>query len=153
MDPIFEAYGDPFPNMLVQHGSKVCIDGLQSEAGQKFNGTTGTALRFYPEDGRWSVQLDNEEFNKKIVKIHITNLSLTQGGSLHTCIVYKSNPGWASLSENGLTLLRAGTVGGLQTLCILDDPHSLDEKQLFAEASHMGLPKGFIESFFEGLGK
>jgi len=93
--------------MLIQEGSKVRINGLESDAGQKINGATGTALRFFPEIGHWSVQLDDdEEQTNKIIKIHIINLSLNVNTPMPLLVIAKNNPGWADISENGKVLLR-----------------------------------------------
>jgi len=142
----FIPYDYPFPNMLVQEGSKVHIDGLESVAGQKINGATGTALRFFPEIGRWSVQLDDDD-TKTIYKIHITNLSIKE--TIQLCIILKSNPAWVDKSENGHVLLRAGICKEGPAVCLMDDPRSVDVKRLKEDASNMGIAKGFVDALLK----
>ena len=150
-DNAFHPYAYPQPNMLVQQGSKVLIKGLKSVAGQKLNGKTGTAIHFFPQEGRWSVQIDDvggfgtEEGNsagaaaqeeergpkkqatkkekEDMFKIRITNLVLKQGGgeSMRVCVILRDNPSWMSCSEGGRVLVRAGTIAGDPALCIFDD--------------------------------
>ncbi|KAL7527386.1 hypothetical protein ACHAWF_002160 [Thalassiosira exigua] len=67
--------------MIVQAGSTVLIKGLTSEAGRPFNGKKGTALRFHPPDGRWSVKIDQPESEgggegDAVRKIRIQNLEV-----------------------------------------------------------------------------
>ena len=145
----FIPYAFPQPNMLVQQGTKVRIHDLQSEAGQKLNDKTGTALRFFP-DGRWSVQVDGDGSTFKIM---ITNLAIVHadGESLYICIVSKDNPTWSASCEGGKVLVRAGTMGGAPALCIFDVPNrpGFDKKRFFEEISFMGITKASVEGFFE----
>lgn len=150
----FLPYAYPQPNMMVQEGSKVCIIGLKSDAGQKLNETTGTALRFFPQDGRWAVNLDN---NGGTFKIHITNLVLhmNRGAPAPICVCLRSNPCWASSTENGRVLVRAGTMGGVPALCIYDNFNhpSFDKDRFYREISMMGIPKEMAASLFDQIRK
>jgi len=148
MSEPFIPYVYPQPNMLVQQGTKVRIHHLQSEAGQKLNDKTGTALRFSP-DGRWTVQVDNGG----TFKIMITNLAIVhdEGKSLYICIVSKDNPTWSAGCEGGKMLVRAGTMGGAPALCIFDVPNrpGFDKTRFLEETSFMGITKAAAEGFFE----
>jgi hypothetical protein len=114
--PAFYPFVAPSPNMVVQSGTTVVIKDLQSEEGRRLNGRKGTALRFFHQDGRWSVKLDasegeGEDENGVVKKIRIQNLECRD--SFCTCFD----------TERRTELVLAGMCNGSLAIYVFDDPN------------------------------
>ena len=173
--PTFHPHAIPRPNMLVQSGTKVLIKDLSSETGFKLNGRTGTALQFYSDrDGRWSVELDQdenkeqpqleqpdkandttatEESNGKVVLIRINNLELVPDQPFHLGVVKRDNFDWAALSQGGTVVLLAGTSAeNMPAICLLEGKDGgFDAEQIYKMSEYMGIPSKAIPSIVEKI--